>query len=133
MKPSLVCPDSPVPTVEVDTEGRIDPLPLIAASLRRPIAIFSRSKPKVVATVYAYFTPSINFGRDTVSAFLAVAGPLPLLHRIHSALAGEFRVRYSDYLSCREGTPLFHIEAGAACEAAQSGRWTAIGEVRNDA
>lgn len=129
MQPSLVCPDSPVPTVEVDTGGRIDPLPLIAASLRRPISIFSRSKPKVVATVYAYFTPSINFGQPTVSAFLAVAGPLPLLHRIHSALAGEFRVRYGDYLSCREGTPLFHLEAGAACEAAQSGQWTTIGEV----
>lgn len=129
MQLSLICPDFPVPTVEVDTGGRIDPLPLIAASLRRPIAIFARSKPKVVATVYAYFTPSINFGQPTVSAFLAVAGPLPLLRRIHSVLAGEFRVRYSDYLSCREGTPLFHIEAGAACQAAQSSQWTTIGEV----
>ena len=90
MQPSLVYPDFPVPTVEVDTGGRIDPLPLIAASLRRPIAIFSRSKPKVVATVFAYLTPSINFGQPTVSAFLAVAGPLPLLHRIHLVLAGEY-------------------------------------------
>lgn len=130
MQPSLVFPDSPVPTVEVDIGGRIDPLPLIAASLRRSIAIFSRSKPKVVATVYVYFTPSINFGQPTVSAFLAVAGPLQLLNRINSALAGEFRVRYGDYLSCREGTPLFHMEAGAACEAAQSGQWTTIGAAR---
>ena len=129
MQPSLVCPDSPVPTVEVDTGGRIDPLPLIAASLRRPIAIFSRSKPKVVATVFAYLTPSINFGQPTVSAFLAVAGPLPLLHRIHLVLAGEFQVRYGDYLSCREGTPLFHLEAGTACESDQSGQWTTLGEV----
>lgn len=129
MQPSLVCPDFPVPTVEVDTGGRIDPLPLIAASLRRPIAIFSRSKPKVVATVFAYLIPSINFGQPTVSAFLAVAGPLPLLHRIHLVLAGEFRVRYGDYLSCREETPLFHLEAGIACEAAQSGQWTTIGKV----
>lgn len=126
MQPSLICPDAPVPSVEVDTGGDNDALPLIAAMLRRPIALFSRSKPKVVATVYSYFTPSINFGQPTVSAFLAVAGSLPLLRRIHVALAGTYRVRYSDYLSCREGAPLFHIEAGAACEASQSGRWTAI-------
>jgi hypothetical protein len=128
MRPSLVFPDSPVPTVEVDIGARIDPLPLIAASLRRIIAIFSRSKPKVVATVYVCFAPSINFGQPTDSAFLAVAGPLPLLKRINSVLAGEFRARYGDYLTCREGTPLFHIEGGAAWEVAQAGQWTVIVE-----
>ena len=91
-----VRPGSPIPTVEVDTLGLGADQSRLVAALQKPLAAFAKAKPKVAATLYLYIGPSFNFGEPTLSAFVAVAGPVTLLQRVHAALTGTFSVRYGD-------------------------------------
>lgn len=124
--PHLVQPDSPIPTVEIDTEGRSDFQSEIMPALRRSLAAFANSKPKTTATLYLYLTQSFNFGKPTTSAFIAVAGPTALLQRVHRALTGTFQLRFSDYLSWEQATPIFHIQAGVLLEAIDESGWRVV-------
>jgi hypothetical protein len=123
---SVVQPDSPMPTVEIDTEERSNFLSHIIPALRMSLAAFARAKPKATATLYLYSTPSFNFGQPTMSAFIAVAGPIALLQRVHATLAGSFHVKFSDYLSWEQATPMFHIQNGVLHEAVDASGWRIV-------
>ena len=124
--PSLAQPDSLIPSVEINTEERGNFLSEIMPALRMSLGAFARTKPKTTATLYLYLTPSFNFGQPTMSAFIAVAGPITLLQRVHRTLAGAFQLRFSDYLSWEQATPIFHIQGGVLLEAVDNSGWRIV-------
>jgi len=125
--PSVVMPRSPLPSVEVDTEGRSGVSTVLASALVGPLVAFARAKPKALATLYLYESPSFNFGQPTQSAFVAVSGPTALLQRVHSTLGSLFAVRFGDYISYEPCVPLLHLEAGVLYEPTPTGQWRVAG------
>ena len=104
----------PIPTVEIDMdsmpEGFFGYTDLVAQALQ-PIAAAS---PKMLATLYVYQGPSSNFGEQTFSAFIGVAGPQKLLNPLLSGFKkiSGIKARMSDYIDAATGQCEFHVQDG---------------------
>ena len=120
---------SPISTIELDIDSLPEPHQGWGEIVSRSLAQFALSHPTAKATIYTYFTQSVNFNTPTNSEFFGVAGSdkKPILKAIYeefSAIPGV-RVRYSDEI--RAEHQKYHIEGGMAWEPEDAVTWRAIG------
>ena len=84
--------------------------------------------PDLKATVYFYFTSSVNFGEMTSSEFITVAGPVFLYEVLFKALRGVsgLRIRKSDMLKPEVHHAVLHVEQGNVWVPADALSWGAL-------
>lgn len=106
----LATSSQPLPTIEVDL-GSIPEGESFSSLLGDSLGRIAESD--VTATVYVYFTQSVNFHEPTNSAFIVTVGGAKFLDHIHDHLTVPgLRLRFSDYLQPSRGTPFAHLEEG---------------------
>jgi len=123
----FVFPKEPIPTVEID----VDTLPAqchgCADVLQKSLSTVAAKHSGMVATIYIHDGPSVNFGKQTYSTFMGVAGPESLLTNIFDAFSslGGVNVRYSDDIRSSDGRRDVHIEDGKVWLAEDCVTWYA--------
>ena len=125
---AFVSTRSPIPTVELDIDSLPDPNHGWGEIMSRVISRFAQAHPTAKATIYTYFTQSVNFQTLTSSEFFGVAGSckksvLKAIYDEFSALPGV-RVRYSDDIAAEY--PKYHVEGGVAWQPEDAATWLAI-------
>lgn len=108
---NILTSSQPVATIEID-RGSIPQNESVQSLLCEALATI---KNHGVATLHAYYTPSINFLNElTDSVFVMAMGGERVLRHLHASLSGisGLRMRYSDYVPPTRGTPIAHLENG---------------------
>jgi hypothetical protein len=123
---ALVESSEPLATVEVD----VDSIPAEYYGYDDIVEVASSA----VATIYAYVGPSVNFGVQTYSVFLGVAGPQALLTKLLDAFktVPGVNARFSDYISSANSIPQFHIQNGELWLPEDARTWVSVGEVAGE-
>ena len=114
-----------LPTIEVDTADDYQGALACERAIGRTLVTLGRAKKPPRVTVYAYESPSVNFGSPTNSIFLGVAGPeriLVVLRAVIGAVAGV-RCRYGDYIQADRCIPRFHLEKGVLWLLVDGNEW----------
>lgn len=116
----------PIPTVEIDLDTLPKQCHRCADVLQKSLALLAKNF-DMVATIYIYVGPSVNFHKHTWSAFIGVAGPKSILKNVFEAfsLLGGVSVRYSDDIQSSEGRCDVHIEDGKVWLTDDSVTWYA--------
>jgi hypothetical protein len=121
---------NPLLTVEVDLDGFPEELNEYGDLVTKALTSIVAKSPKMRATIYVYQGMSINFHRQTWSAFFGVAGNKKLLdvllHAFRAAKVAD--VRFSDYIDPSTATTEFHIQDGYVWRPWELGTWYAGSE-----
>lgn len=127
---SFVTDKRPIPSIEIDLdslpdggEGGFGELATSALNL------FAFGNEDARATVYTYFTLSVNFGEPTNSVLFGVAGvkAADVLKALHCMFERrKVRVRYSDYISADHKQ--YHIEDGKLWEPSDAMTWFSVSD-----
>jgi len=115
-------------TVEVDIGSIPDSGTTVDDLLADGFTPYAKKNPTVTATLYYYYTTSINFGESTDSVFIGLAGPEKCLKQILGAMQRSpgVRARYSEYISPYSAAPMIHIEAGKVFRAEDPLNWYTV-------
>jgi len=110
----------PLATVEIDIDSIPSTYTGYGAIIERAMKSFAARNPTLKASIYASNLGSVNFGEQTQSGFLGVAGKKVILDVLLKAFQNisEVRVRFSDYIVFKPYERQWHIENGLV--------WTAV-------
>lgn len=131
---SFVGSKESLPTVEVDL-GSIPETYCgyddIVANALRP---FASSNPSTRATVYVYQGMSINFHKQTDSAFFVVVGEKGILDILLNAfnLTPGIRAKASDCISPSTATLQYHVQDGLVWRPVDALTWYAASDAEKD-
>lgn len=115
---------NPIPTVEIDLNSIPDNIRGYSDLVAEGLASFAAKSPKMTATLYVYQGPSINFGRDTFSAFIGIAGANKLLEPLLKLfIRYKINARFSDYIDPLTGIAEFHIQDGYIWRPSDPATW----------
>lgn len=125
---SFVRTKSAIPTVELDTDSLPEQVNDWGEIVSHALARFAQSNPTVKATIYNYFTQSVNFHAHTNSESFGVAGTskksvLKAIYDEFNAIPGV-KVRFGDHIAAEHQK--YHIEDGVAWEAQDAATWNSI-------
>jgi len=121
----FVKPRDPIPTVEIDIDSIPESLHGYSDLVTKALTSIAEKSIKLRATIYVYQGMSINFHRQTWSAFFGVAGDEKLLN----VLLNEFQaakvvnVRFSDHIEPSSAIKEFHVQDGHVWRPLESGTW----------
>jgi hypothetical protein len=120
----LVKPNGPLPTVEIDIDSLPEELQQYGDFVVDALTPFA-SNSGIVATIYIYQGPSVNFHQQTWSAFFGVANSKSLLDAIFKSFSAikDINIRYSDFISPSSATTDFHIQDGHVWRPYEAGTW----------
>ena len=115
----------PLPTVEVDLDCIPEELHGYGELVTKAMSTIAAKYPKLKATIYVYQGPSINFHKQTWSAFFGVAGDKKVLDVLLNAFQGAkvANLRFSDYIDPSTATKDFHVQDGYVWRPFESGTW----------
>ncbi len=124
---SLIRPKDPLPTVEVDLDSIPEELFGYDDLVAQAMQPFAANSSELKATIYVYQGPSVNFHKNTFSAFFGVSGQkkqelLDLLLQSFRRVSGV-RARKSDYIDASMGLSEFHIENGVVWRPLDAVTW----------
>ncbi len=117
----------PLPTVEVDLDSIPEDLHGYGELITKAVTSIAVISQHMRATIYVYQGPSINFHKQTWSAFFGVAGEKKLLDVLLNAFKSVkvVNVRFSDYIDPSTATKDFHVQDGYVWRPFESGTWYA--------
>lgn len=120
----LVKPNGPLPTVEIDIDSLPEELQQYGDFVVDALTPFAFNS-GIVATIYVYQGPSVNFHQQTWSAFFGVANNKSLLDAIFKSFSAikNINIRYSDSISPSSATMDFHLQDGHVWRPYEAGTW----------
>lgn len=120
----IVRPRDLIPTVEVDLDSIHEDLHGYGELVSAAITCVAAKFPKIRSTIYVYQGASVNFHRQTWSAFFGVAGDKRLLNVLLNAFRrAKANARLSDYIDPSTATREFHVQDGIVWRPFESGTW----------
>lgn len=130
--PEFVRSHAPLPSIEVDVDSVDLDGPDLADILSDALTGCVAKDPDLKATVYFYFSSSINFGEMTSSEFITVAGPAYVFDTFLAALRSIHGIRFrkSDMLKPEDHLAALHVEHGRIWVPADAISWTALAQER---
>ena len=119
---------APLPSIEIDVDSTEDGNH--REIIEKALAEYAASHPDLVASVYDYVGPSVNFGRMTQSVFFAVNRNQALMKFLLGKLKGiaSLSVRQSDYISPGEMQLTYHVQDGKAWRLVDRATFSSIDE-----
>lgn len=114
-------------TIEIDIDSIPQELFGYTKLFEKFLSKYAAEHTDIIATIYVYHTPSINFGRHSQSVFFGIAGDkklLSVIENVFSSIAG-LSVRLSDYIDPSKATKDFHIQDGYLWQPYETGSWIA--------
>jgi len=117
-------PGNPIPTIEIDLDSIPEELIGYSALVTQALQSIATDAPEMIASIYSYHGPSVNFGRSTWSAFIGVADNTNILTTFlaYFKKAGVI-ARYGDYISIQESNCEFHVQNGRVWEPLDAVTW----------
>ena len=114
-------------TVEVDINSIPEEVGGYTPLFEKELSVYAAEHSDVHATLYVCQLPSINFGYQTWSVFIGVAGDDNLLDVIESIFRSipGVKVRCSDYIDPSSATKDFHIQDGYLWRPDEGVSWVA--------
>lgn len=119
---------TPVPTIEVDIDSFQPDDSDIYDLTRAALSDYAKANPKTKATVYMYFTQSVNFGEPTSSEFFAIDGPIAVLEALLATFKRNpgLRCRFSDSIKPEHHLRWAHMEDGQLWQPVEAYTWSSV-------
>ena len=110
----IVETSSPMPSIEIDIDSITDDNH--RAIIEEGLCSYAEKNPTLIASIYDYVSPSVNFGHPKNSVFIVVAQSQALLKYLHANLKADhsINIRYGDYIPPSKARLTYHIEYGQA-------------------
>jgi hypothetical protein len=121
----IVIPTTSMPTVEVQMDSLVNKDSFFSNLIQELYPKIAES-PKTTCTIYGLMTDSINFGPQTRSLFLGIAGNKDMLSKVHNYVQGCGICRYSDNITAQQSTAMIHIQDGKMYSFSNGATWEPV-------